>query len=271
MVLKLPAASPAPRSASAAAAADGRRQRRRYRAQGRFVRFVACFVHGATWRRYRCDAVSASSPILPPRPARFSRASPSSRVSFPSAKDKARPFAALRPQLVERAPCMPTALQQRLAAVFIPSACPSQAPPPPPPPPPSNTSASRTFSLTRRAPPLPCAFPRSFCHLPREFCTEQEAFYFIQGNSRRALHVRSHTTATGRACSGDRATSSWAAAAATQSVTLEHHARTAATHWHPRPPTPLGSPCPAAAACPSQDRAETEAAWQKSGARVQRC
>lgn len=33
MVLKLPAASPAPRSASAAAAADGRQHRRRYRAQ----------------------------------------------------------------------------------------------------------------------------------------------------------------------------------------------------------------------------------------------
>jgi len=51
-----------------------------------------------------------------------------------------------------------------------------------------------------------------------------------QRSAARWFHLRSHTTATGRACSGDRATSSWAAAAATQSVTLEHHARTAATH-----------------------------------------
>jgi hypothetical protein len=37
----------------------------------------------------------------------------------------------------------------------------------------------------------------------RAFCTGQEVSYSIEGNSRRALHMRSHTTATGRACSGD--------------------------------------------------------------------
>ena len=204
----------------------------------------------------RSQRQQPNPPPLSGTPARFSHASPSSRGSFPSAKDKAHPFAALRPQLVERAPCMPTALQQqRLAAVFIPSACPSQAPPPPPPPPPSNTSASRTFSLTRRAPPLQCAFSLQLLRSAAGILHRGSGILFraTAAAQRSAHHLRGHITATGKACSGDRATSSWAAAAATQSVTLEHHARTAATHWHPRPPTPLGSPCPAAAACPSQD------------------
>ena len=111
---------------------------------------------------------------------------------------------------------------------------------------------------------LPAAFAICCGH----FASRARGILFratAQRSAARAFHLRSHITATGKACSGDRATSSWAAAAATQSVTPDHHARTAATHWHPRPPTPLGSPCPAAAACPSQDGAETEAAEAKVG------
>ena len=97
-------------------------------------------------------------PNPPPRPAFFACLSQPPRfLSF--CQNKARGgSAALRPQFVQRALCMPTALQQQLAAVFIPSACPSQASPPPPPPAHSNINASRMVLLTRRAPPVQCAF-----------------------------------------------------------------------------------------------------------------
>jgi hypothetical protein len=106
-----------------------------------------------------CDAVNAKSLPPPPPPSRSFFACLSQPPRFLSfCQNKARRRAALRPQFAQRALCMPTALQQQLAAVFIPSACPSQASPPPPPPAPSNINASRMFLLTQRAPPVQCAF-----------------------------------------------------------------------------------------------------------------
>ena len=202
-------------------------------------------------RRSKCQQPNPPPPPPPSRSFFACLSQPPRFLSF--CQNKARRRAALRPQFVQRALCMPTALQQQLAAVFIPSACPSQASPPPPPPAPSNINASRMFLLTQRAPRVQCAFSPQLLRSAAGILHRARGILFRATAAARAFHLRSHITATGKACSGDRATSSWAAAAATQSVTLEHHARTAATHWHPRPPTPLGSPCPAAAACPSQD------------------
>jgi len=58
--------------------------------------------------------------------------------------------------------------------------------------------------------PVPIGDEKAFqpfkAMLQRVSCHAMAFCYFIQGS--RALHLRSHTTATGSACSGDSATSS---------------------------------------------------------------